>query len=125
MDLQAALPELEQACRLDPSDALAAFELGDVYQRLGKTEPALDFLNQALQLDPSLLVARWSRGKAYLARGDNERGLADLEAATPADSTGELQWQLSRLYLKLGRPDLAAAAQKRSEEQRKVADARP
>jgi tetratricopeptide (TPR) repeat protein len=118
MDLPAAERELDQAWRLDPSDPLVAFELGDTEQRLGKTQPALELLNQALELDASLLVARWSRAKAYLTLGDNERALADLEAAAPADSSGELQWQLARLYRKLGRTDLAAQAEKRSEEQR-------
>ena len=118
MDLPAAERELEQAWRLDPTDPLVAFELGDTEQRLGKTQPALELLNQALELDSGLLVARWSRAKAYLTLGDNERALADLEASAPADSSGELQWQLARLYRKLGRGDLAAQAEKRSEQQR-------
>jgi tetratricopeptide (TPR) repeat protein len=92
--------------------------LGDTEQRLGKTQPALELLNQALELDAGLLVARWSRAKAYLTLGDNERALADLEAAAPTDSSGELQWQLARLYRRLGRADLAAQAEKRSEQQR-------
>jgi tetratricopeptide (TPR) repeat protein len=121
MDLPAAEGELEQAWRLDPSDPLVAFELGDTEQRLGKTQPALDLLNHALELDGGLLVARWSRAKAYLTLGDNERALADLEAAVPVDSSGELQWQLARLYRKLGRADLASQAEKRSEDQRAAA----
>jgi tetratricopeptide (TPR) repeat protein len=118
MDLPSAERELAQAWRLDPTDPLVGFELGDTEERLGKTEPALELLNQALELDTNLLVARWSRAKVYLALGDNERALADLEAAAPADSSGELQWQLARLYRKLGRADLAAQAEKRSNEQR-------
>lgn len=124
MDLPSAERELAEAWRLDSSDPAVAFELGDTEQRLGKTQAALELLSQALELDASLLVARWSRAKAYLAGGDNERALADLEAAAPADSSGELQWQLARLYRKLGRADLAAQAEKRSEEQRMVATRR-
>ena len=120
MDLQAAEPELERAWKLDPTDAVIAFELGDVYQRLGRSQPALEVLNEALRLDPQFLLARWSRGKAYLAMGDSERALADLEAAAPADTSGDLQFQLARLYRKLGRSDLAALAEKRSEEQRQA-----
>ena len=121
MDLPSAERELAQAWRLDPTDPLVAFELGDTEERLGKTEPALELLNQALELDTNLLVARWSRAKVYLTLGDNERALADLETAAPADSSGELQWQLARLYRKVGRADLAAEAEKRSEEQRSAA----
>ena len=125
LDLKAAQPHLERARELDSVDPLIAFELGDVYLRLGQPQQALPLLNQALELDPELLLARWSRGKAFLALGDNERALADLEAATPVDNTGDLQFQLARLYQKVGRPDLAEQAQKRSEEQRKAVDTRP
>jgi tetratricopeptide (TPR) repeat protein len=99
---------------------VVAFELGDVYLRLAQPDRALELLNRALELDAGLLLARWSRGKAYLALGDTQRALADLEAAAPVDTTGDLQFQLARLYQKLGRPDLAQQAQKRSEEQRKT-----
>ncbi len=121
MDLPPAERELREAWKLDPSDALVAFELGDTEARLGKTQPALELLNQALELDAGLLIARWSRAKIYIASGDSERALADLEAAVPADSSGDLQWQLARLYRKLGRADLAAQAEKRSEDQRAAA----
>jgi tetratricopeptide (TPR) repeat protein len=124
MDLQAAEPELERARTLDPADPVTAFELGDVYQRLGQPQPALEALNEALRLDPQFLLARWSRAKVYLAIGDSERALQDLEAAAPADTTGDLQFQLARLYRKLGRTDLAALAEKRSEEQRKAVGSR-
>jgi Flp pilus assembly protein TadD len=119
-DLQLACDELSAASRLDPSDPVVAFELGDVYLRLAQPNRALELLNRALELDAGLLLARWSRGKAYLALGDAKRALADLEAAAPGDTTGDLQFQLARLYQKLGRPDLAQQAQKRSEEQRKT-----
>ena len=120
MDLRAAEPELERARALDPADPVVAFELGDVYQRLGRPQAALAVLNEALRIDPEFLLARWSRAKVYLTLGDSERALQDLEAAAPADTTGDLQFQLARLYRKLGRADLAALAEKRSEEQRQA-----
>jgi tetratricopeptide (TPR) repeat protein len=123
-DLELARVELSAASRLDPTDPVVAFELGDVYLRLAQPDRALELLNRALELDAGLLLARWSRGKAYLALGDTERALADLEAAAPVDTTGDLQFQLARLYQKLGRPDLAQQAQKRSEEQRKTNEGR-
>ena len=116
----AAKHELTEAQGLDPSDPVVTFELGDVCLRLGDATRALDLLNRAVDLDPTLLVARWSRGKAYVALGDDRRALDDLAAAAPVDSTGELQWQLARVYRKLGRTGLAQAAEQRSEEQRRV-----
>lgn len=119
-DLRAARRELEQAWRFDSSDPLVGFELGDVYERLGRSQEALKLLNQALEFDPALTLARWSRAKAYLALGDNEHALQDLLAAAPTDDTGEVQWQLARLYQKLGQSDLARQAEQRSEEQKAV-----
>ncbi len=116
--LEAARDELANAVALDPTDPVAAFELGDVLQRQGDQVRASALLSRALEIDPGLLVARWSRAKAYLALGDDRRALADLEAAAPADNSGELQWQLARLYRNIGRDDLAQKAQERSEQQR-------
>lgn len=120
MDLRAAEPELERARTLDPGDPVVAFELGDVYQRLGRPQPGLAVLNEALRIDPEFLLARWSRAKVYLALGDSERALQDLEAAAPVDNSGDLQFQLARLYRKLGRADLAALAERHSEEQKQA-----
>jgi tetratricopeptide (TPR) repeat protein len=119
--LEPARAELTQAAELDPTDSVTAFELGDVDQRLGDSASALLLLDRALEIDPGLLVARWSRGKASLALGDDRRALADLEAAAPTDTSGELQWQLGRLYRKIGREDLAIEAERRSEQQRRAA----
>lgn len=116
--LDAARDELDKAVALDPTDPVAIFELGDVFQRQGDQVHASALLSRALEIDPGLLVARWSRGKAYLALGDNQLALSDLEAAAPADSSGELQWQLARLYRNMGRDDLAQKAEERSEQQR-------
>jgi tetratricopeptide (TPR) repeat protein len=118
--LNDAQHELTEALRLDPTDPVVMFELGDVCLRLGDPARALRLLNEAIRLDPGLLVARWSRGKVYAALGDDERASEDLAAAAPVDSSGELQWQLARVYRKLGRAELAQVAQQRSEEQRRT-----
>jgi tetratricopeptide (TPR) repeat protein len=116
--LDAARDELAKAVALDPSDPVATFELGDVFQRQGDHVHASVLLSRALEIDPGLLVARWSRAKAYAALGDDREAISDLEASASADSTGELQWQLARLYRNIGRDDLAQKAQERSEQQR-------
>ncbi len=120
--LEAARGELAEAVALDPTDPVAAFELGDIYQRLGEPAHALSLLSRALEIDPGLRVVRWSRAKAYLALGDDRQALSDLEAAAPVDSSGELQWQLARLYRKIGREDLAKRAQERSQQQRRAVE---
>jgi len=122
LQLEPARGELAQAAALDPTDPVAAFELGDVYQRLGDPARALPLLSRALEIDPALLIARWSRAKAYVALGDDLQAVSDFEAAAPVDHSGELQWQLARLYRKIGREDLGQLAQERSEQQRRAAE---
>lgn len=122
-ELEAARGELEQAWRLDPSDALAAFELGDVELRMREPVPAIAMLDRAVELDPGLLVARWARGRAYLeagGKGSDLRALEDLKAAESCDRSGVLEWQLAQLYSKLGRTPEAQQAEQRSQEQRRA-----
>jgi Tfp pilus assembly protein PilF len=121
--LPQAREELAEAWQLDPRDPLVAFNLGDADERLNQPKLALPLLDQALRLDPSLLAARWSRGKAYMELGEYHQAVSDLRAAEATDPTGDLMWQLSRAYLKLGDAQAAREAVERSEEQRKKAQA--
>jgi Tfp pilus assembly protein PilF len=119
-----ARSQLEQAWRLDPTDPLVAFELGDVDLRMGEPAHALTLLNQALELDPNLLVARWARGRAYMAaggEGSEKRALDDLKAAESCDRSGTLEHQIAQLYSRLGQTEEAQEAERRSQEQRRIA----
>jgi len=122
-DLEPARSQLEQAWRLDPTDALVGFELGDVKLHMGKPDDAIDMLNRALGLDPNLLVARWARGRAYLqagGEGSDQRALDDLTAAESCDRTGVLELQIAQVDARLGRTAEAAEHRRRSEEQRRA-----
>ncbi len=124
-DLDAARGQLAEAWRLDATDALVGFELGDVDLRMGQPAEALSLLNQALSLDPNLLVARWARGRAYLAvggAGSDRRALEDLAAAESCDSSGVLELQIAQVDAKLGRTAEARDHRHRSEEQRLAAE---
>ena len=123
-DLESARSQLEQSWRLDDTDPLVGFELGDVELRMGKPDDAIATLNRALGLDPNLLVARWARGRAYLAaggEGSDQRALEDLTAAESCDPSGALEHQIAQLESKLGRTAEAQEAERRSEEQRRAA----
>ncbi|HEV2424453.1 MAG TPA: hypothetical protein VGZ29_06475 [Terriglobia bacterium] len=122
-DLEPARSQLEQAWRLDPTDALVGFELGDVELRMGKAGDAVEMLNRALGLDPNLLVARWARGRAYLqagGAGNDQRALEDLTAAESCDRTGVLEWQIAQVEARLGRTAEAAEHRRLSEAQRRA-----
>lgn len=122
---QAAAVELRIARRLDTRDPVIAFELGDVEFRLGHPRAALPLLNQAVAQAPGhsglLQVARWSRARSEAALGQYPAALADFQAAAGADRSGALQYQLYRVYRKLGRKAEAAAALRRSQAQRAAA----
>ncbi len=117
----AAEPELAAACRLNPRDAIARFELADANFHLGHIHRALREANGALALAPTMLVARWLRGQIEARLGQDRAALADYLAAQGADTTGELQYQLGRLYLRLGDRQRAAAAMAQSRRQRAAA----
>ena len=123
-NLESARAQLEQSWRLDDTDPLVAFELGDVELRMGKPDDAIATLNRALALDPNLLVARWARGRAYLAaggEGSDRRALEDLIAAESCDQSGVLEHQIAQLDSRLGRTAEAQEAERRSGEQRRAA----
>jgi predicted Zn-dependent protease len=123
-DLDSARTQLEQSWRLDDTDPLVGFELGDVELRMGNPQSAIAMLNRALGLDPNLLVARWARGRAYLAaggEGSDLRALEDLTAAESCDRSGVLEHQIAQLDSKLGRTAEAQEAERRSEQQRRAA----
>jgi tetratricopeptide (TPR) repeat protein len=115
LELTKARQELEIARRLDPTDSLLAYELGDVFERLNEPRQAIPVLSQALKLNPGLLLARWSRAKAYLALGDLQRAAQDFQVAAPIDPSGEVERQLARVYARLGQPALAHQAERKAE----------
>ncbi|MGH9541287.1 MAG: tetratricopeptide repeat protein [Terriglobales bacterium] len=119
---RAAHAELQTARHLNARDPVIAYELGDVEFRLGQPEAALPLLDQAVAQSSSmpslLLVARWSRARAEVALGRDEAAVADFQAAASADPGGELQYQLSVVYRKMGRAADAAAALHLSDAQR-------
>ncbi|RJP16724.1 MAG: tetratricopeptide repeat protein [Candidatus Abyssobacteria bacterium SURF_5] len=53
-DLEAALAHYREAVRLEPGNAVAQYNLGNVYFRLGAFESAIQCYNAALLVDPKL-----------------------------------------------------------------------
>ncbi len=88
-DLPAALKDLDEAIRIDPSQAEFYVTRASILGWLGEPAPALADLNQALARDPRSVHALTNRGLAYLNNGDTSRALADFDAAlrlSPNDS---------------------------------------
>ncbi|CAM5512806.1 hypothetical protein MAUB1S_08559 [Mycolicibacterium aubagnense] len=80
-DLTAALQDLNEALRLDPSQAEFLVTRASILGWLGQPDPALADLDRALALDPLSVHALTNRGIAYVNKGDPSRALVDFDAA--------------------------------------------
>ncbi|WP_424359668.1 tetratricopeptide repeat protein [Methanocella sp. MCL-LM] len=65
-----ALPELQTAVNLVPDSYNARITLGDLYQKLGKSEEALRAYHKAIKLDPGNLVYQKYLKDAMADRND-------------------------------------------------------
>ncbi len=87
-DLTAALQDLNEALRIDPSRPEFLVTRASILGWLGQPDPALADLDRALSLDPLNVHALTNRGIAYVNKGDTPRALVDFDAAlrlTPED----------------------------------------
>ncbi len=66
-----------KALELDPTYYPAYFQLGELYNREGNQEAAIENYSQAIAIAPNYAVARYKRAELYQARGDYDAALAD------------------------------------------------
>jgi tetratricopeptide (TPR) repeat protein len=114
-----ALGELEQAVSLDPSRTKALYLLGRLYVVDRENEKAVPYLQRALRLQPNLNEASGLLGTAYVRMGKFAESIAQLEKAAPLDHFGNIHYQLSLAYRKLGQTELAQKALARSQDLRR------
>ena len=107
---------LNKVLELDPENAQANLELGDIDVRSHRFGEALPFLQKSLAHDThqSLLVHA-DLGRSYAELGQVERAIAELTQASPMDRSGEIHYQLYKLYQKQGQAKLAQEALAESE----------
>ena len=72
-----ALPFLEKAAKLEPTDSTVRCELGIAYIRLSKDSEAVAELEAALRLDANFAEARKVLGELYLRQGNRAKALAE------------------------------------------------
>ena len=107
---------LDKVLELDPENAQANLELGDIDVRSHRFAEALPFLQKSLAHDThqSLLVHA-DLGRSYAELGQVDRAIAELTQASPMDRSGEIHYQLYKLYQKQGQAKLAQEALVESE----------
>jgi len=114
-DIDRCLADVEEAIRLDPTNAFAVGARGDVYLARKDYERALADYTKAGSLDPNNALVFIGRGIVHIATGDLDRAMADFEQAIrlqPASAAG-LYWRGIAKRLKgdaaAGEADIAAA----------------
>jgi len=110
--------ELEKAVALDPSRTKTLYLLGRLYVQNRENEKAVPYLQRALRLQPNLNEASGLLGTAYVHMGQFADAIPRLEKAAPLDHYGNVHYQLSLAYRKLGQAELAQKALARSQELR-------
>jgi tetratricopeptide (TPR) repeat protein len=119
-----ARAQLEQSLALDPSRAQTLCLLGRLYVGKHETEKAVPYLQKALRRRPGMVEASRLLGIAYVRLGQFAGAVPELQKAAPFDFYGDVHYQLSVAYRKLGKVELANRALARSEELRRTSAAR-
>ena len=114
-----AQSELERALELDPSRTHVLYLLGRLYVQKRDNEKAVPHLQRALRLQPDLAEASGLLGTAYVRLGQFANAIPKLEKAAPLDHYGNVHYQLSLAYRKLGQAELAQKALARSQDLRR------
>ena len=81
-----AIPQFQEALRLDPDHAEAHSNLGVALARRGRTAEAIDHYRESLRLDPRQTQAYSNLGNALLAQGHVSEAIAQFEAALALDA---------------------------------------
>jgi tetratricopeptide (TPR) repeat protein len=106
-----AIVSLRKVLELDPENPQANLELGDIDVRSHRFDEALPSLQKSLAHDThhSLLVHA-DLGRSYAELGQVDKAIAELTQAASMDRSGEIHYQLYKLYQKQGQAKLAQEA---------------
>lgn len=103
-----AIAEFRDELRIDPSNALAAYELGEIYRKSGRLDDALELFRQAVRHRPDFGLGRIGLGRVLRELEDLSEARTHLEAATRLAPDNEVaRYQLASVYRGLGDLDSA------------------
>jgi tetratricopeptide (TPR) repeat protein len=91
-DSSAALKEFEQELQLDPTNANAAYEIGEIHRKAAQFEEAERFFGLALEHYPDFEEAHVGMAGALIAQQKHEQALAQLHAAIALNPSDEVAW---------------------------------
>jgi len=98
-----ALKEFELELQIDPTNAAAAYETGEIYRKTGQLDKAQEFFGLAVEQHPDFEEARIGLARALMALNEPEKALPHLEKAILLNLENEVShYQLSQVYKALG-----------------------
>jgi len=99
-----ATKEFEDELRLDPTNANASYELGEIHRKAGDLDRAREMFERAVERAPDFAEARIGLARVLIARQEPEPAVAHLQKAITVDPRSEVAYyQLSVAYGRLGR----------------------
>jgi tetratricopeptide (TPR) repeat protein len=102
-DIPAAAREFAQELELDPGNANAAYELGEIHRDAGEFDEAQKLFALALQYHPDFEEAQLGLGSVLMSLQKPELALPHLQRVTALDPGNEVSWyRLSQVQGMLG-----------------------
>ncbi len=103
-DLVDARNAFEQELRIDPTNAHAAYEIGEMHRKAGDLERAREFFEQALKNYPDFEEALVGLGRALIALGQPSQALPRLQAVLTRNPDHDVAlYQIAQAYRALGK----------------------
>ena len=108
---QDALAEFEQELKLDPTNANAAYEAGEIYRKMGQLGKARELFETAVKYYPDFDEGQTGLGRVLIAMGKPDLALGHLRKAISLNPTDDVTYfQLALAYKGLGNTDEQHAA---------------
>src|SRR6185312_8771218 len=110
-DLKDAMAEFQQELKLNPNNANAAYEIGELHRLAGELEPARASFEAALKIYPDFPEANLGLGTVLASLDQPVKALPYLKMAIKNDPSDEASWyRLSQVQRSLGhKPEQKAA----------------
>ncbi|MBK7639242.1 MAG: tetratricopeptide repeat protein [Bacteroidetes bacterium] len=99
-DYNNAYQDLIIARRLDPKDEKVYYNLGKIYNKLGKNELAIEAFNNAIKISTIFCEPYLERGLTHLSMGNYESGRSDFRKSIAVDknSKGRANYYIAKSY---------------------------
>jgi tetratricopeptide (TPR) repeat protein len=102
-DSAEAEKEFQQELHVDPSNANAAYELGEMHRKAKQIDEAQQYFEQALEHYPGFAEAQLGLAAVLLQKNQLEQALVHVQKAAAANPENEVCWyRLSQIQSRLG-----------------------